>query len=710
MASKSQVQRAGTARKTPVIQPKTVDLGAAAGRMQAAAEFRLDGTLVSANDNFLQSFGFSLDEVKGQPHRLFVSPSETAADDALWAGLRGGVAQSGEFHRVGRDARDVMVRGTYQPVANGSRAAARVLALFTDISDVRRESAELRKQLAIVEAELKLRCEIMDMTTIISESDQKGNILSVNDRFLEVSKYTREELIGRPHSTVRHPDSPKELFKELWGTIGRGKAFRGKIKNRAKDGAPYFVDAVITPRLGENGKPQGYIGVRYDVTEHELRRHEADGMIEAIGRAQALVEFTLDGTIITANPNLLNALGYTLDEVKGKHHSMFVDPAYASSADYREFWARLGRGELESGEYTRYGKGGREVHIQASYCPLLDPNGKPYKVIKFATDTTPAVQARLDLQAKVDAMLDVVNAAGRGDLTKELNVSGTDAAGQMGEALSRFFADLRPAIRGIAENAQALAASSEELTAVSQQMGANANETSAQANVVSAASEEVSRNVQTVATGTEEMTASIKEIAKNANEAAKVANAAVKVAETTNATIAKLGDSSIEIGKVIKVITSIAQQTNLLALNATIEAARAGEAGKGFAVVANEVKELAKETAKATEDIGRKVEAIQSDTKGAVDAIGSISQIINQINDISNTIASAVEEQTATTNEISRNVLEAAKGSTEISQNIVGVATAATSTSEGATDSQHAAVQLTKMAADLQRLVGRFTV
>ncbi|MEZ5291498.1 MAG: methyl-accepting chemotaxis protein [Vicinamibacterales bacterium] len=259
----------------------------------------------------------------------------------------------------------------------------------------------------------------------------------------------------------------------------------------------------------------------------------------------------------------------------------------------------------------------------------------------------------------------------------------------------------------IAQTSQTLAASSEELTALSQQLGAGAAETSAQANVVSAAAEQVSKNVQTVATGTEEMSASIKEIAKNANEAARVATTAVKVAETTNLTINKLGESSAEIGKVIKVITSIAQQTNLLALNATIEAARAGEAGKGFAVVANEVKELAKETARATEEIGQKIEAIQGDTKGAVAAIGEIGNVINQINDISNTIASAVEEQTATTNEITRNVTEAAKGTTEIAQNITAVATAAKETSDAAGDTQKASTQLAQLAAGMQDLVNR---
>ncbi len=270
--------------------------------------------------------------------------------------------------------------------------------------------------------------------------------------------------------------------------------------------------------------------------------------------------------------------------------------------------------------------------------------------------------------------------------------------------------NLSSLINEVAQNASMLASSSEELSSVSQQMSANAEETATQANVVSAASEQVSKNVSVVATGSEEMLASIREIAKSANEAARVARNAVKVADTTNQTVAKLGESSVQIGKVIKVITSIAQQTNLLALNATIEAARAGEAGKGFAVVANEVKELAKETAKATEEIGQKIDAIQGDTQGAVKAIEEIGTIINQINDISNTIASAVEEQTATTNEIGRNVTEAAKGTGEIARNITGVAKAAEDTTGGANDTLKAAQSLSQMATQLQQLMSRFKV
>ncbi len=315
-----------------------------------------------------------------------------------------------------------------------------------------------------------------------------------------------------------------------------------------------------------------------------------------------------------------------------------------------------------------------------------------------------------ELKTKVDSILEVVSAAADGDLTREVTVKGIDAIGQMGEGLSAFLQKMRNSMQAIGHNAETLASSSEELTAVSQQMAGNAEETSAQSGVVSAASEQVSKNVETVATGAEEMSASIKEIAQNANEAARVATEAVKVADTTNATISKLGESSAEIGQVIKVITSIAEQTNLLALNATIEAARAGEAGKGFAVVANEVKDLANQTAKATEEISGKIGAIQADTKSSVEAIAEISEIINKINDISSTIASAVEEQTATTAEIGRNVNEAAKGTAEIAQNITGVAKAAESTTQGATDTQNASSELAKMAAELQGLVGQFKV
>jgi methyl-accepting chemotaxis protein len=310
----------------------------------------------------------------------------------------------------------------------------------------------------------------------------------------------------------------------------------------------------------------------------------------------------------------------------------------------------------------------------------------------------------------IQILTEECTALAEGRLNDAIFERSAPCAGRFGAAFTRIRESYRESMLRISQSASALSASAEELTAVSQQMSGNAEETAVQANVVANASDDVSKRVAVVATSAEEMQVSIREISKAANESAGIARDAVAAADSANTAVHRLGESSAGIGKVIKVITSIAQQTNLLALNATIEAARAGEAGKGFAVVANEVKELARETATATEDIGQKIEAIQADTRSAVEAIAQIANIIKEVNEISNNIAAAVEEQTVTTNEISRNVTEAAAGTGEIAHNIGGVATAAQDTTRGAADTQTAARALSEMAAELQNLVGKFRI
>ncbi len=310
----------------------------------------------------------------------------------------------------------------------------------------------------------------------------------------------------------------------------------------------------------------------------------------------------------------------------------------------------------------------------------------------------------------LNAAVQVLEAMANGDLTSKVQVRTKDELGKMYESLNRTIAAMSSTVKGISENSQKLSDSSMKLSTISQKMGSNASETNTQANVVSAAAEEVSKNIESVSASTDEMSVSIRSISRDASEASTVVANAVNVVNATRNTVEKLGVSSLEIDSVIKVITSIAEQTNLLALNATIEASRAGDAGKGFSVVANEVKELAKQTAKATEEIGHKISAIQTNTKEAVSAINQINVVISKISDISITIASAMEEQAATANEISRNISEIAKGGVEISQNISGVAKSAQSTSVDASNTKGAAILLEEMARQLNALVSQFKI
>lgn len=467
--------------------------------------------------------------------------------------------------------------------------------------------------------DLAAKLAALDRSQAVIEFNLDGTIITANENFLGAVGYSLEEIRGKHHRLFVDPSehsSPE--YKSFWEKLARGEFQSGEYKRVGNGGKEIWIQATYNPLFDSKGNPYKVVKFCSDITERVLRNADYEGQLAAIHKSQAVIEFNLDGTIITANENFLATAGYRLDEIQGQHHSMFVEDAERTSDAYRNFWAALNRGEFQGGEYKRVGKGGKEVWLQATYNPIFDPSGLPYKVVKFCTDRTQRVQERMrkaELQAQMDADMQ--------SLTTAITQSTT------------------------------------------------------QATAAADSSVQTSANVQAVASAAEQLVASVQEISRRVTEASDISSQAVTQGNQASDVITGLSSAADRIGQVIELINSIASQTNLLALNATIEAARAGEAGKGFAVVAQEVKQLASQTAKATAEIGSQIATVQTGTHDAVDAIKEIASVIVQINDISGGIAAAVEQQGAVTQEISSNMQTAAIGVDFISSNMREISEAA---------------------------------
>ncbi|MDA8793922.1 PAS domain-containing methyl-accepting chemotaxis protein, partial [Bacteriovoracaceae bacterium] len=492
----------------------------------------------------------------------------------------------------------------------------------------------------------------------VIEFTPQGEILVANENFLAGLGYELSEIKGNHHRMFCEEEYVNSLdYKNFWRGLASGEFSAGEYKRIKKNGEPIWINASYNPILDAEGNVFKVVKFASDVTEAKIKNSDYESKINAIDKSQAVIEFTPDGTIITANQNFLSTTGYKLNEIEGKHHQMFCEKSYTKSSEYRSFWNKLGKGQFDAGEYKRISKEGNEIWINASYNPLYDLDGKVYKVVKYATDLTKEKQAYNNLVFTFD------------------------------------------------KAANEVLATAEDLSASATQLSQNAQNTLEGSNSASSAVEEVHVGIQTVGTSTEEMEASIKEISVSSSDASTMSKQAKEKSNEANKTINHLGEASEEIGNVLKVISSIAQQTNLLALNATIEAARAGEAGRGFSVVANEVKELAKQTAQATEDISSKIHNVQSSTGDAVSAITEVSDFIDKLNEIAISTAAAVEEQAATTSEVSRVIMDSNTSISSVAETIKDVSIAAEENSKSSNKTLNVAKNLRDLSENLKVLV-----
>jgi methyl-accepting chemotaxis protein len=642
----------------------------------AYIEFDPQGLVLKANDRFCSLLGHALHEIVGQHHRLFVDPAHagTQAYRDFWAALNAGLTQTDVFKRVGKGGQELWIQATYAPVKDEDGRVVKVVKIATDVTATKLEAANWRGQI-----------DAIGKAQAVIEFSMDGKVLTANDHFLNALGYTLAEIQGQHHSLLVDPVYRSSVeYRLFWDKLGRGEYDAGQYKRIGKGGREVWIQASYNPIMDMNGKPFKVVKYATDITAARLQTADWSGQLDAISKAQAVIEFSLDGKILTANDNFLNTLGYTLSEIQGHHHSMFVDAADRARPAYREFWERLGRGAFEAGQFKRIGKGGQEVWIQASYNPIMDLNGKPFKVVKYATDVTEQVNAAHMLETVVEQAQAVTAAAKDGDLDQRIPLEGKSGAPQAlceginsllettsvifgdvgrvfsalsgGDLSQRIERDCAGVFKQVKDDANAtgekLSEVMDEVRSAAEALTGAANQVSATAQSLSQAASEQAASVEETSASIEQMSASISQNSDNARITDSMATKTNKEAGDGGQAVTQTVQAMKQIAAKISIVDDIAYQTNLLALNAAIEAARAGEHGKGFAVVAAEVRKLAERSQEAAKEIGDLAGNSVDTAERAGKLLGEIVPSIQRTSDLVQEIAAASREQSQSVTQI----------------------------------------------------------